>query len=322
MKFLFYETLILIAIVIYIIMTILYFFKIIKYKININTSVLLFIIFCIFLLPIILLPTNILDFLDGKGEIGDSIGGFTAPFIGGLNAILVYMAFKQQIKANKLLENFEREKMIIDAINWLREDKYEIGKLTDEIEKNAKDFEEKIIEISFMNFSKNLINDENLNFNKIVSNMMKFDQKNENITQIIRGLSPNNLNNGIDESDKINKLKSALDEYFKQNRVNYYEPMLKIQKTIYLLYEFSDTLDKIELLNNKSYSNKLEMLYRTLYEVYLKTTDGYVKTYLLSLDKINKTTESEYFSGYLKVFQISYNNIEDKLGNRRPPADS
>jgi hypothetical protein len=171
-----------------------------------------------------------------------------------------------------------------------------------------------------MSFSENIINYENLNFENIIDRMSDFESNNENRTEMMRNLIINNL--GVSESNKINNLKLALDEYANQNRVNFYEPMLMIQKTIYLLYEFSDTLDKIELLNNKSYSNKIEMLYRTLYEVYLKTTDGYVKTYLLSLDKINKTTESEYFSGYLKVFQISYNNIEDKLGNRRPPTVS
>jgi hypothetical protein len=103
----------------------------------------------IFFIPIIIIPTNIFSYLETKGQIGDSIGGFTAPLIGGLNAILVYMAFKQQIKANEFLKRFEEEKMIIDAINWLKEDKYEIRKLTEDIEKYAKDFERKIIEIPF-----------------------------------------------------------------------------------------------------------------------------------------------------------------------------
>ncbi len=36
------------------------------------------------------------------GNVGDTIGGITAPFIGLLNAILVYMAFKQQSLANQM----------------------------------------------------------------------------------------------------------------------------------------------------------------------------------------------------------------------------
>lgn len=37
------------------------------------------------------------------GQIGDTIGGITAPFINIAAAILVYLSFKEQIKANKLL---------------------------------------------------------------------------------------------------------------------------------------------------------------------------------------------------------------------------
>lgn len=37
------------------------------------------------------------------GQIGDTVGGLTAPFIGLLSAVLVYLALKEQIKANKLL---------------------------------------------------------------------------------------------------------------------------------------------------------------------------------------------------------------------------
>lgn len=43
------------------------------------------------------------------GNIGDTIGGITAPFIGLLNAILVYMAFQQQIRANQ-----EQRQAILD----------------------------------------------------------------------------------------------------------------------------------------------------------------------------------------------------------------
>ena len=39
------------------------------------------------------------------GQIGDTIGGITAPFIGFLAAILVYLAFKAQIDANKAIQN-------------------------------------------------------------------------------------------------------------------------------------------------------------------------------------------------------------------------
>lgn len=39
------------------------------------------------------------------GQIGDTIGGITAPFINLLGAILVFLSFKQQIKANEIQTN-------------------------------------------------------------------------------------------------------------------------------------------------------------------------------------------------------------------------
>lgn len=64
-----------------------------------------------------------------SGEIGDTIGGITAPFINGLAAILVYVAFKEQIKANERLEKankrFERleeKKIILDELSEIKND--------------------------------------------------------------------------------------------------------------------------------------------------------------------------------------------------------
>ncbi|AEA42329.1 putative phage abortive infection protein [Fluviicola taffensis] len=40
-----------------------------------------------------------------SNEIGDTIGGITAPFINGLSAVLVYLAFNAQVEANKLVND-------------------------------------------------------------------------------------------------------------------------------------------------------------------------------------------------------------------------
>lgn len=40
----------------------------------------------------------------GKGEIGDTIGGITSPIIGIMGAILVYLALKEQVKANNFIQ--------------------------------------------------------------------------------------------------------------------------------------------------------------------------------------------------------------------------
>lgn len=61
---------------------------------------------------------------DGTGQIGDTIGGLTAPFINGIGAILVYLAFKEQINATRQTKNIEVHKIINDRLNWLKTDPY------------------------------------------------------------------------------------------------------------------------------------------------------------------------------------------------------
>ncbi|TZF98427.1 hypothetical protein FW781_00405 (plasmid) [Chryseobacterium panacisoli] len=57
-----------------------------------------------FIAPLIFtLKLNFIDFTE-TGQIGDTIGGITAPFINILNAVLIYIAFTEQLKANNLLK--------------------------------------------------------------------------------------------------------------------------------------------------------------------------------------------------------------------------
>ncbi|RXM41479.1 hypothetical protein BOQ62_00150 [Chryseobacterium sp. CH21] len=57
-----------------------------------------------FIAPLIFtLKLDLIDFTE-TGQIGDTIGGITAPFINVLNAILIYIAFTEQLKANNLLK--------------------------------------------------------------------------------------------------------------------------------------------------------------------------------------------------------------------------
>lgn len=65
----------------------------------------------------------------GTGEIGDTIGGLTAPFINGISAIMVYLAFKEQVKATHQTKNLELYKIINDRVNWLKSDPYDIVKI-------------------------------------------------------------------------------------------------------------------------------------------------------------------------------------------------
>lgn len=52
--------------------------------------------------PIVLIKLSTFTWLSGKGDIGNAIGGITAPFVGLTGAILVYLSFEQQIEANKI----------------------------------------------------------------------------------------------------------------------------------------------------------------------------------------------------------------------------
>ncbi len=59
---------------------------------------------------IIVLPIALTQFYVGidfsnTGNIGDTIGGITAPFLSLMGSILVFVAFKEQIRANKLIND-------------------------------------------------------------------------------------------------------------------------------------------------------------------------------------------------------------------------
>lgn len=54
--------------------------------------------------------------ISAAGTVGDALGGITAPFINLLAAILVYVAFKAQVRANKIqFDSLKRDRA--DAIN-------------------------------------------------------------------------------------------------------------------------------------------------------------------------------------------------------------
>jgi len=69
-----------------------------------------FIIILINIIVIILSPwlftrySGILNFTE-TGQIGDTLGGITAPFLNILNAFLIFLAFQEQKNANQLLKN-------------------------------------------------------------------------------------------------------------------------------------------------------------------------------------------------------------------------
>jgi hypothetical protein len=94
---------------------------------------------------------------DGTGQIGDTIGGITAPFIGFFSAVLVYLAFKAQIHSNKIIQEQFNVNLIIETINkqtLLVEKSIELVNIS--IEKNK--FTEKFFNEESIQFESNNIN--------------------------------------------------------------------------------------------------------------------------------------------------------------------
>jgi hypothetical protein len=92
------------------------------YKLSI-TQLLLILAFIIFIIPLVLTRDALgswFVFAD-KGEIGDTIGGITAPFINSIAAILVFIAFKEQVKANNLIKEQQYFQHITDQIHRLED---------------------------------------------------------------------------------------------------------------------------------------------------------------------------------------------------------
>ena len=87
------------------------------------------------LLPMLLSLPAFLSYLDfsSTGEIGDTIGGITAPFISVFAAILIFNAFKAQIKANELFKNQEISRNILHQIKIIQEDKLDMEKMVQKI---------------------------------------------------------------------------------------------------------------------------------------------------------------------------------------------
>jgi hypothetical protein len=97
-------------------------------KISINDKIVNFVsnnivwVFLGFTLIVIIIPNlfarlSIFPFIKSNGngltpnEIGDAIGGMTAPIIGLFSAFLVYIAFREQIKANEELKEFNKRQV-------------------------------------------------------------------------------------------------------------------------------------------------------------------------------------------------------------------
>ena len=88
---------------------------------NNDWKILLLIFIGILSFPMLLTAPYIwkLKFFDFSetGQIGDTIGGITAPFIGLLSAVLVYLSFLKQSEANKLISDQFKTQRTLDIEN-------------------------------------------------------------------------------------------------------------------------------------------------------------------------------------------------------------
>jgi hypothetical protein len=83
----------------------------------------------IFIVPRILsfkAPFEFMGLANESNEIGDAIGGMTAPFINAISAILLYMAFQQQRAANNIMKEQRTLEYIQDQIFRLEDNFFSI----------------------------------------------------------------------------------------------------------------------------------------------------------------------------------------------------
>jgi hypothetical protein len=101
----------------------------------------------VLLSPILLTRHNFCSRLDftQTGEIGDTIGGITAPIVNLLGAILVYLALKAQIEANLFL------KMQLDDVKI----KDNIQQQTDDVNQLYYNLKESIDNFNYVSFDSN-----------------------------------------------------------------------------------------------------------------------------------------------------------------------
>ena len=63
------------------------------------------------------------------GQFGDTINGISAPFIGLLGAILIYLTLRSQVNANKIQRDLNEYKNVLDTIELLNQNKNVIKKI-------------------------------------------------------------------------------------------------------------------------------------------------------------------------------------------------
>jgi hypothetical protein len=94
--------------------------------------------FVILFIPPLLLKPAFCDFfglIEGN-QLGSTFDGITAPFINSIAAILVFIAFKEQVKANNLIKEQQYFQHIQEQIYRLEDNFIDLDEVIKEIKKN------------------------------------------------------------------------------------------------------------------------------------------------------------------------------------------
>lgn len=135
-----------------------------------------------------------LDFSE-TGQIGDTIGGITAPIIGFMSAILIYLSFMIQYRANQMQWQAIRNEQLLSrlphAMNEIREI-IETDKTSDNL--TIEDFKNLLISMVLMNFDTNikLFNTHLVPYRKLIVYL-------EKTTRLISQIEHSQLSSGLKE---------------------------------------------------------------------------------------------------------------------------
>lgn len=209
-------------------------------------------------------------FSDKTGVIGDTIGGITAPFINLLAAYLVYISFKEQVKANKILSketsyNFIRS--LYNDINndynsLLLKDSYNFNTLN---HYNKNEFEE-INRFTFESYCSTFLNTyKDLQYHsENIKTLLVEILYNNNISNSIKKTFSSRLDDFYNELKQI-KLKSDLIiTYIIDNHYDL-ESFIKNLNKDYNINNYNDLINLIQkasssLVNVEYYKNRISEL--------------------------------------------------------------
>ncbi|MFL9843191.1 putative phage abortive infection protein [Flavobacterium rhizosphaerae] len=262
-----------------------------KFIINLNqTEIKIFIIIgvLIFILPLIFtLKLNIISFTE-TGQIGDTIGGITAPFLSFFGSILVYLALKAQINANDLVQKQFIKQQEIDYRQNFENTFFNLLTIHHQIFQNI-DFD-----------TENLIKND--------SDLQKYFQSNPSYSAYLKDIRENKTIKSQDFFDLCYKILTALieDDLIFDKKiydVNHYYDGLNIELFKRIFFNIDGIKLSIINYNNISVESRMVSIYDTIYRK-LNTDLGH---YFRNLYRIIKLIdEKKFVENEVENFKIKY----------------